>query len=237
MSLQLLGDLIHIGLGLVIAGPQGLKIGGRFLKYAQQPLLLLLRGGEALQLRHQGGHHVAQLAHILGPDGVQRCAGEIRDIFLGSGAVLQHQSRIGQVDLIRKIKHRFLLGRRQRGKIRAGLRGRLGLFRHDQLHLGSGGQIRGQGQFGNLFIHGDLSFVVLCPLAGSEAHRNSNFQLRIRQSFDSITFTFYCVHCTAFGLSCQELSSRKLTRPEKHTIIYKPSKTVMEKRFFHSCLH
>ena len=160
MVFQLTGNLVHIGFRLVIAGAHGLEIGGCLLEYAAQALLLFRRR-EALEFRHQRRDHIAQFTHVLGPDGVEGSTGEIRNILLGRCAVLQHKTCIGQVDLLCKIQYDLLFSRCQGGHVRSGFGGRFFHLRHYQFHFRGSSQIGGQGQFGNLFIHCNLSFIII----------------------------------------------------------------------------
>ena len=70
---------------------------------------------------------------------------------------MQHHAGIGQVNFLGKIQHRLLLGRAESGKIGTGLLCRSNLLLGLGLGRGNVGEIGGQGQFGNLFIHGSIS--------------------------------------------------------------------------------
>ena len=99
------------------------------------------------------------MAHVLGADVVEGRAGEIGDVLLGGGAVLEHHGRIGQVDLVRELvdlglllfgEDGLLLGflnrRRRGGDGFGGLRrGSFGLSEHGG-RIGSDGFVA-EGQF------------------------------------------------------------------------------------------
>ena len=156
--LQRLGDPVHVGLGLAV-----LEL--HLLHGVVGPLeqtgkaLLLLRRVDALQLRHQVRQHVADLAHVLGADGVQGAFGEVGDVLLGRRAVLQHLLGVADINLLGKALDRLLLRRRQDAQVGTGGGGRLlhqgGFLLHLGLHFL---QIRRQGQLGNLFFHEVHSF-------------------------------------------------------------------------------
>ena len=69
--LQLLGNAIHIFFGLLIFDFHVLKVVGSLFEHTEEALLLLLLGGEALELPQKIGDHIAQLPHVLGADSVQ----------------------------------------------------------------------------------------------------------------------------------------------------------------------
>ena len=99
MVLQILGDLVHVGLDLAVLRLHGLQLVAGLLEQAEQALLLLVLA-EALQLHHQTAEILADLAHILAADVVQRVLGEGRHALLGGSAVLQHLIGIADVDLV-----------------------------------------------------------------------------------------------------------------------------------------
>ena len=87
MIFQILGDLIHVGLYLVVLGLHGLQLVARLLEQAPQALAVLVLA-EALQLHHQLAQIVADLPHVLGANVVQRVLGEGRHALLCRRAIL-----------------------------------------------------------------------------------------------------------------------------------------------------
>ena len=141
--LQLVGDLVDVDLGLVVAGLQGLDAGAGLLEQAQEALLVLL-GVEALELHHQGPDHLAHLAQVLGADGGQGGVREVGHVLLGPRAVLQGEVGVGDIDLLGEVMDDLLLRFREHGIVGACLGcGGLGLL---------GGQLQG----GNGLEAGDL---------------------------------------------------------------------------------
>ena len=134
-------DFVDIALRLIVLYLQVLQLVGALLEKAQESLFLFLIV-EVLQLGDHVRQHLANLAHVLGAHIVQGALGEVRDLLLAAGAVLQHHLGIRNVDLGGKIVH-HLLFRRGQHRLRYLLRG-LGRRRHFRgLRLGKG--LEGQG--------------------------------------------------------------------------------------------
>ena len=126
MALQHGLDVLHVGLGLVVLGLQVVQLIALLFEEAQNALLLLLIGIKALQLPDEVGDHIAYLAQILGGHLGQSGLGEIADLLLAGGAILQHLLAVGDIDLFRKgIHHCLLLG----GQLHLRLLGRRGGLR------------------------------------------------------------------------------------------------------------
>ena len=102
MALQHGLDVLHVGLGLVVLGLQVVQLIALLFEEAQNALLLLLIGIKALQLPDEVGDHIAHLAQILGGHLGQSSLGEIADLLLAGGAILQHLLAVGDIDLFRK---------------------------------------------------------------------------------------------------------------------------------------
>ena len=145
MVLQILGDLVHVGLHLAVLGLHGLDAVAGLFEQARQSLLLLL-GAEALQLHHQAAQILADLAHVLVADVGQCALGEAGHALLGRRAVLQHLVGVPHVDLLGEFVDGGALLLRQHAVVQ---HHRL----HFLLHLGGGGggrRFRRQGQGGDL---------------------------------------------------------------------------------------
>ena len=165
MVLQILGDLVHVGLHLAVLGLHGLQLIAGLFEQARQTLFLLLRA-EALQLHHKAAQILADLAHILVADVGQRVFGKAGHAFLGRRAVLQHLIGVPHVDLLGKfVDSGFLLFRQHtvvqhhRLDLLLHLRGGRGggRFRRQRQggHLRRSGGIGGQCQFRHVGIsHG-----------------------------------------------------------------------------------
>jgi hypothetical protein len=75
------------------------------------PFFFFLACIKALQLTDQAGDHIAHFAQILGGHLGKGGLGEIADLLLAGGAVLQHLLAVGDVDLLSEgVHHRLLLG-------------------------------------------------------------------------------------------------------------------------------
>ena len=74
-----------------------------FLKKPRKPFLLALVEVEALQLDDEVGELLADLAHVLGADLAERGAGEIGDVLLRGGAVVEYLLAVGDVYLLGKL--------------------------------------------------------------------------------------------------------------------------------------
>ena len=151
MVLQILGDLVHVGLDLAVLRLHGLQLVARLLEQAEQALLLLVLA-EALQLHHQTAQILADLAHVLVADIGQCALGEGGHALLGGGAVLQHLIGVPHIDLLGKLIDGDLLLLRQHTVVQ------YHRF-HFLLHLGSGrgrGRIRCQGQGRHLLRGGGV---------------------------------------------------------------------------------
>ena len=149
MGLQHALDILHVGLGLVVLGLEGVELVALFLEEAQNALLLLFACVKALQLANQVGDHIAHFAQVLGGHLGKSCFGEVTDLLLAGGAVLQHLLAVGDVDLLRELIHHGLL---LWGQVHLCLRGRgsggLFLLRHS----GGGGVQRQGGHCGGIQI-------------------------------------------------------------------------------------
>ena len=160
MRLQRPDDLVHVDLGLGIAGLQGLQVLALLLEETEDTLLLLFLLAKALQLHHQVGQSLAHLAKVLGFHAVQGVFREGGDVLLGGGAVLEHQVGVGDVNLLGKLVHHLFLGIAEHGLVQLdgvgvplGLEGggvRLGSLGCSGLQGELGGRLGGgglQGQF------------------------------------------------------------------------------------------
>ena len=107
--LKLVADLVHVDLGLVVLGLHHGDLVFGLLEETEEALLLLLAVVEALELNDEVREHAADLAHVLRADAVQRGAGEIGDVLLAGGAVLQYGVGIGDVYFFRKIVYKLQL--------------------------------------------------------------------------------------------------------------------------------
>ena len=116
---------------------------------AQNALLLLLIGIKVLQLPDEVGDHIAHLAQILGGHLGQSSLGEIADLLLAGGAILQHLLAVGDIDLLGKlIHHGLLLGGQVYLCLRGGSCGGFFLLRHS----GGGGVQRQGGHCGGIQV-------------------------------------------------------------------------------------
>ena len=149
MILQILGDLVHIGLYLAVACLESLDL---LTSLFEQPLqsLGLFKGGKALQLHHETAQILADLAQILVAHVAQRTLGEGGDALLRRCAVLQDLIGVADVDLLGKLVDGGLFFLCQHAVVQ-----------HHRLYhlflLGDGGSGRcfgGQGQGGHLHSHG-----------------------------------------------------------------------------------
>ena len=112
MALQHGLDLFHVGLGLVVLHLHASSWSPFFLKKPRMPFSPP-RLHQAFQLTDQAGDHVAHLAQILGGHLGERSFGEIADLLLAGGAVLQHLLAVGNIDLFSKLIHHGLFFRGQ----------------------------------------------------------------------------------------------------------------------------
>ena len=177
MVLQILGDLVHVGLDLAVLGLHDLQLVAGLLEQPLQALLLLVLA-EALQLHHQTAQILADLAHVLVAHVVQGILGEGRHALLGGGAVLQHLIGVADVDLLGEGVHGLTLLLGQQALVhghrldllflllrylrRVGRQGQLG-YGHRRGGIGIGGQ----GQLRHHVIgHVSVSFLYdkLCVL-------------------------------------------------------------------------
>ena len=118
--LQLLGDLVHVDLGLVELRLRLLHgAGGLFEETAETFLLLGFVVVEILQLHDEAREHVADLAHVLRAYLAERGAGEIGNVLLRGGAVGKNKIGIGHVDLLGKLAHGGAAPRGRDGQCRA----------------------------------------------------------------------------------------------------------------------
>ena len=167
MLLQVLSDLVHVGLYFVVLGLHSLQLVAGLLEQALQALAVLVLA-EALQLHHQLAQVVTDLPHVLGADVVQRVFGEGRHALLRCRAVLQHLVGVADVDLVGEVLHGLLLLLGEQVLIhvhrldllllllghfrRFRRQGQGGHFRHS-----GGGIVRCQRQLGHLVVsHGHL---------------------------------------------------------------------------------
>ena len=113
MALQHGLDLLHVGLGLVVLGLEGIQLVRLLFEEAHDALLLLLIGIKAFQLADQAGDHVAHFAQVFGGHLGKGRFGEIADLLLAGRAVLQHLLAVGDVDLLGELVHHGLFLRGQ----------------------------------------------------------------------------------------------------------------------------
>ena len=136
MALQHGHDLVHVGLGLGVLGFHGLQIVFLFLEEAEETALLLL--AEVLQLSYQTGQGLADLAQVLGADGIEGVFREGGDILLRGGAVLQDHVGVLDIDLLGELVDHLALRL-----------GELALIQLDRVSvpdlLGLGGVLRSHG--------------------------------------------------------------------------------------------
>ena len=109
MVLQLGLDALHVFVGAVVAGLEGLQIGLLLFEEPENAALLFLGGVKALQFVDEVGDELAGLAHVLGANLGKGGVGKFAQLFLAGGAVLQHHLAVGDVDFFRKIVHHLLL--------------------------------------------------------------------------------------------------------------------------------
>ena len=114
-------------------------------------------GAEALELRHELGHHLAGLAEILGLDVLKRGIGEIRDLLLPRCAVLHNGGGIVQIDLLGEAVDRLLLLGSEYGLLHRLLNRVAHAGLGHKLHLGGGDFIGGKGKC-DLLFHVGTSF-------------------------------------------------------------------------------
>ena len=105
--LQLVHDLIHVRLGLVVARAKRLHLVDAALEEAEQPLLL--GGVEPAQLVDDAGDKIAHLAQIVRAHPLERRFGEIGHLFLRAGAVLHDGGRVAHIDLLGELLDHLLL--------------------------------------------------------------------------------------------------------------------------------
>ena len=106
--LQLVDNLVHVRLGLVVARPKRLHLVDTALEEAEQPLLL--GGVEPAQLVDNAGDKIAHLAQIVRAHPLERRLGEIGHLLLRAGAVLHDGGRVAHIDLLgERFNHLFLV--------------------------------------------------------------------------------------------------------------------------------
>ena len=165
MLLQLAHDLVHVGLRPGGLDPHGLHLVAGLLEKAEDAPLVLLVLAEVLQLHHQVGQGLPDLAQVLVAHVAQGALREARYALLGGGPVLEHQLGVGDVDLLCELVHHLPLRLGEHAlvdlhRLRFGLLrlcggggGGLGLHAQGQpggLHLGGLGVQR---QFGHHAVH------------------------------------------------------------------------------------
>ena len=104
---QLVDDLVHVRLGLVVARAKRLHLVDAALEEAEQPLLL--GGVEPAQLVDDAGDKVAHLAQIVRAHPLERRLGEIGHLLLRAGAVLHDGGRVTHIDLLGERFNHLLL--------------------------------------------------------------------------------------------------------------------------------
>ena len=163
--LQLGLDALHVLVSTFVAGLELFQVIACLFEQTQKALGLLGGGVKALQLRDQAGDEFAGLAHILGLDAGEGGLGEVAQLLLAGGAVLQHHLGVGDIDLLGKVIDHLLLFGAKRGILdldRLGLGGfqlgSLGGFVRDRVQCQGGGSGGGQVQFIVQFSHGRSSF-------------------------------------------------------------------------------
>ena len=169
MALQHGLDILHVGLSLVVFGLEVVELVALLLEEAEDALLLLLVGVETLQLPDEVGDHIAHLAEVLGGHLGESSFGEIADLLLARGAVLQHLLAVGDVDLFRKGIHHRLFFRSQLD-VRCGGGGLRLLFLHRR---SGGGGVQRQGR-----NSGGVEVKVQSIVVSHERFRPFQFQQR-----------------------------------------------------------
>ena len=109
MVLQLGLDALHVLVSTFVAGLELFQVIACLFEQTQKALGLLGGGVKALQLRDQAGDEFAGLAHILGLDAGEGGLGEVAQLLLAGGAVLQHHLGVGDVNLLSKVIDHLLL--------------------------------------------------------------------------------------------------------------------------------
>ena len=158
MLLQLGGYLVHVDLGLVVLGLERGDALALLLEEAEEALLLALVKVQALQLHNEVGELVAHLAEVLGADLAERGVGEIGNVLLRGGAVVEHLLGVRDVYLLCKLLDRGLLGRGETLELEL-LNGHVLLLLHDgrgrllrHLHRGGGGRVGVEREGGDEFL-------------------------------------------------------------------------------------
>ena len=138
MLFQLGGYLVDVVLGLVVLRLERGYALALFLEKAEETLLFVFLEVEALQLNNQIAQLVAYFAHVLGAYLAQRSAGEVGDVLLRGGAVVEYLLAVRHIYLSCKLAHGSLLTGGEAVKLQ--------LFRRDLLLL-CGGYGLGLGLF------------------------------------------------------------------------------------------
>ena len=84
-----------------------------FLKKPRKPFFLVLVEVEALQLDNEVAELLAYLAHVLGAHLAERGAGEVGDVLLRGGAVVEYLLAVRHVYLLGELRDGGLLGARE----------------------------------------------------------------------------------------------------------------------------
>ena len=112
MGLQLGADFVHAGLRLVVFGFHRRNFIGRFFKQAEKTALGFFLGRKGPQFGHQIGHHLPDLAHVLGAYAFEGGFRKAGDLLLGCRAVGENHVAVGHIDGLGKVLHHlFFLGR------------------------------------------------------------------------------------------------------------------------------
>ena len=103
-------DGLDVRFRFAVLGLHVVELVTLFLEEAEDALFLFACV-KALQLADQVGDHIAHFAQVLGGHLGKSCFGEVTDLLLAGGAVLQHLLAVGDVDLLSEgVHHRLLLG-------------------------------------------------------------------------------------------------------------------------------
>ena len=163
------GYLVNVVLGLVVLGLERGDVLPLLLEEAEEALFLALVEVEALQLDDEVAELLADLAHVLRAHLAEGGAGEVGDVLLRGGAVVEYLLAVGDVYLLGELRDGGLLGAREALELellgrdllllwRYGLGG--GLFNNRGL---GGGSVGVEGEGGDellIFVHDILSFPV-----------------------------------------------------------------------------
>ena len=157
--LKLVGDLVHVDFGLVVLGLERGDALTLLFEEAQEALFLLLVEVHALELDDQVRELLAHLAEVLGADLAERGVGEVRNVLLSSGAVVEDLLGVRDVYLLCEFLHRGLLCGGEAFKFELFNGDFLFLLQHRggrllrQLHGGGGGgRVRVERQGGDEFL-------------------------------------------------------------------------------------